>query len=220
MPASAQTMKISKPATRHRWIITPPTYKAARIGRYKISSLYFDNSSDKALREKVDGVNRREKFRLRYYGGDASRIMLEKKQKDNGLCIKTSEPVSTEACRRLLRGDADWMDEEDRQLQQELYFKMSGQLLRPRTIVTYDREPYVYGAGNVRVTFDMNIRTGLTSIDFLNPGVATVPVNTDGRLILEVKYDAFLPGQILDMLQLGSARVGAFSKYAACRQYE
>ena len=33
-------------------------------GRYFIRSLYFDNLDDKALREKIDGVNRREKFRI------------------------------------------------------------------------------------------------------------------------------------------------------------
>lgn len=32
----------------------------ARDGRYKVRSLYFDNLDDKALREKLDGVNIRE----------------------------------------------------------------------------------------------------------------------------------------------------------------
>ena len=54
-------------------------------GRYKIRSLYFDSPSDKALREKIDGVNRREKFRIRYYNDDTSFIHLEKKSKINGL---------------------------------------------------------------------------------------------------------------------------------------
>ena len=36
-------------------------------GNYFIRSLYFDNLSDKALREKLDGINCREKFRIRYY---------------------------------------------------------------------------------------------------------------------------------------------------------
>ena len=39
-------------------------------GVYRIRSLYFDNLADKALREKLDGVNGREKFRIRYYNGD------------------------------------------------------------------------------------------------------------------------------------------------------
>ena len=41
-------------------------------GKYRIRSLYFDNLADKALREKIDGVNCREKFRIRYYNRDQS----------------------------------------------------------------------------------------------------------------------------------------------------
>lgn len=51
----------------------------ARDGRYFIRSLYFDNPADKALREKLDGVDRREKFRIRCYNGDTSLIRLEKR---------------------------------------------------------------------------------------------------------------------------------------------
>ena len=58
-------------------------------GRYQIHSLYFDNCCDKALREKKDGVNRREKFRLRRYNDDRQNLFLEKKQKIGGLCLKT-----------------------------------------------------------------------------------------------------------------------------------
>lgn len=189
-------------------------------GRYQITSLYFDNSDDKALREKMDGVNRREKFRLRYYNAATSNVMLEKKQKVNGLCLKTSAPLSAQACKRLLEGSPDWPDEDAQPLHLELCFQMNSQLLRPRTIVTYLREPYVHDVGNVRVTFDMDIRTGLACTSFLDPNVITVPTDTSGHMIMEVKYDAFLPGHIMDMLQLGNARAGAHSKYAVCRQYE
>ena len=48
-------------------------------GGYMIRSLYFDTPADKALWEKRNGVDPREKFRLRYYDGDLSVIRLEKK---------------------------------------------------------------------------------------------------------------------------------------------
>ena len=35
-------------------------------GVYQIRSLYFDTPTDKALYEKIDGVDKREKFRIRY----------------------------------------------------------------------------------------------------------------------------------------------------------
>ena len=48
-------------------------------GFYRVTSLYFDTPYDSAMREKIDGVKRREKFRLRYYVTDTSFIRLEKK---------------------------------------------------------------------------------------------------------------------------------------------
>lgn len=96
--------------------------------------------------------------------------------------------------------------------------RMRAQGLRPKTIVDYDREPFVYAPGNVRVTLDYNIRTGLNCTDFLNADCATVPAG-DAPIILEVKWDDYLPTIIRDAVQLPGRRAGAFSKYAQCRIY-
>ena len=187
-------------------------------GEYHIRSLYFDSASDKALREKIDGVNMREKFRIRYYNGDTSFIRLEKKSRRNGLGTKFEAALSAEEAQKIVDGDLDWMMESDRPLVQELYCKMRYQGLRPKTIVDYIREPYVYGPVNVRVTFDHHIRTGLSSTDFLNPDCVTVPAG-DAPILLEVKWDAYLPEIIRDAVSVPNRRVGAFSKYAQCRIY-
>jgi len=187
-------------------------------GRYEIRSLYFDDPWDTALREKIDGVNRREKFRIRYYGGDTSYICLEKKSKQNGLCGKRSVLLGVEEVQDLLNGDLNWMPGCGRPLVQELYRKMRTNGLRPRTIVDYTRDAFVFPAGNVRVTLDSNIRTGLGSIDFLAPDSVTVPAG-DAPTILEVKWDEFLPDVIREAVQLPGRRASAFSKYAACRIY-
>lgn len=187
-------------------------------GKYFIRSLYFDNISDKALREKIDGVNCREKFRIRYYNGDTSLIHLEKKSKVNGLGNKQSANLSAEEAQKIVDGDLNWMADCDRPLVQELYSKIKSQGLRPKTIVDYTREPFVFSAGNVRVTLDYDIRTGLYCTDFLNPDCITIPAG-NAPIILEVKWDEFLPSVIRDIVQLESRRTAAFSKYAACRIY-
>lgn len=187
-------------------------------GKYFIRSLYFDNISDKALSEKIDGVNCREKFRIRYYNDDTSLIHLEKKSKINGLGNKQSASLSAEEAQKIVDGDFDWMIDCDRPLVQELYSKMMSQGLRPKTIVDYTREPFVFSAGNVRVTLDYDIRTGLYCTDFLNPDCITIPAG-NAPIILEVKWDEFLPSVIRDIVQLESRRTAAFSKYAACRIY-
>lgn len=198
-------------------IATPDPH--AIDGKYLIRSLYFDNLDDKALREKIDGVNRREKFRIRYYNLDPRVIHLEKKSKLNGLGTKYNANLTQEEAQKIVDGDIDWMmDASDRPLIQELYCKMRYQGMRPKTIVDYTREPFIFGPGNVRVTLDYDIRTGLDKTDFLNPDCITVPAG-DAPIILEVKWDDFLPEIIRDAVQLPHARVGAFSKYAQCRVF-
>ena len=187
-------------------------------GKYLIRSLYFDDMADRALREKLDGVNRREKFRLRYYNGDASLIHLEKKSKWNGLGTKESVDLTKAEAQAIVDGSLDWMPASGRSLVQELYSKMKARGLRPKTIVDYTREPFVYAPGNVRVTLDYDIRTGLGCTDFLNADCVTVPAG-DAPIILEVKWDEFLPDIIRDAVQLSGRRVSAFSKYAQCRIY-
>ena len=187
-------------------------------GVYRIRSLYFDNLNDKALREKIDGVNVREKFRIRYYNGDTSFIMLEKKSKLGGLCAKQSCRLTAEEAQRIVDGDLDWMLSSDRPLCVELYSKMNAQGLRPKTIVDYTRDPFVFGPGNVRVTIDYDIRTGAFRTDFLNPETLTLPAG-DAPMILEVKWDDYLPDIVKDAVSLPGRRVSAFSKYEQCRVY-
>lgn len=196
-----------------------PDPHAGADGKYEIRSLYFDTPQDKALREKLDGVDRREKFRIRYYNGDPSLIRLEKKSKINGLCSKQSTTLPYGEAQAITEGDLDWMcHQPDRPLLTELYSKMRSQGLRPKTIVDYTREAFLYAPGNVRITLDGAIRTGLHCTDFLNTECITIPVR-DAPTILEIKWDAYLPDVIRDAVQLRSRQTSAFSKYAACRIY-
>ena len=189
-------------------------------GVYIIRSVYFDNYNDKALREKIDGVQRREKFRIRYYNDDLSFITLEKKIKHNDLCQKLDAPLTQEEFQKILQEPGSWMLAHPQPLIRELYCKMQTQQLRPRVLVSYVREPYIFAAGNVRVTFDTSIRTSLFQTSFANGALPDISAtDTPGDIILEVKYDAFLPEIIQQLLQSGNLRQQAFSKYGACRRF-
>lgn len=213
-PISAADMLVLR--QRLRAVMRPDSN--AVNGRYFVRSLYFDTPSDTALREKLDGVNRREKFRIRLYNHDTSFIRLEKKSKLAGLGNKQSTALTPQQAQMIVDGDLDWMRSCEDGLIRELYSKMHTQQLRPKTIVDYTREPFVYPAGNVRVTLDYDIRTGLGCTDFLNPDCPTIPAG-DSPIILEVKWDAFLPDMIRSAIQLEGRSVSAFSKYAQCRIY-
>lgn len=188
---------------------------AGEDGTYLVKSLYFDNCYDKALREKTDGVSRREKFRIRYYGSDTSYIRLEKKSKINGLCEKLSCMITEEECKAIINGDVGFMVFDERELLRELYSKMKFELLRPKCVVAYSRESFVYPPGNVRVTIDSDICGSNDVKNFPNPDLCFL--NTFHDAILEVKWDEYLPSVIRDCVRLRGRRTASFSKYAATR---
>lgn len=186
-------------------------------GTYRVRSLYFDNFQDKALREKIDGVDRREKFRIRYYNEDTAFVRLEKKSKINGLCDKRSALLTKEQTIQICHGEIDFLKKTDNKLLQEFYAKLKYQMLRPQTIVDYKRAPYVYAPGNVRITFDSDIRTSLYQNKLFEADLITIP--TLPTLIMEVKYDAFLPEIIRMAVGVPCRRAQSFSKYAVSRMY-
>ncbi|MCY6959849.1 polyphosphate polymerase domain-containing protein [Clostridium brassicae] len=186
---------------------------------YRIRSLYFDNIRDKVLMEKINGINKREKFRIRFYNDDHSFIRLEKKSKINGLCNKISESISKNECKRILNRDIDFLKVSNKGLFVELYSKMKWDLLRPKTIVDYTREAYVYPVGNVRITFDKNIRTGIHSKNLFDKDLPTINSVDNRYIVLEVKYDEFLPAIIQDIIQTNDRPAQSISKYAAARIY-
>lgn len=204
--------------SRLRAVMQPDPH-AGPEGEYQISSVYFDNFRDKALQEKLDGVQKREKFRIRWYDARLSPVHLEKKVKIDSLCLKLSAELAEGEFRALLEGRTGWMRDHPSELVRELRCKMIVQQLRPRVLVSYVREPYVYPPGNVRVTFDRQIRTSLFSRDFLREDLPCICAAPPGERVLEIKYDGFLPEVIAHLVQAEGLRQQAFSKYGACRRY-
>lgn len=192
---------------------------AGDTGIYNIRSLYFDNFNDKALMEKISGINNREKFRIRFYNHNHSFIRLEKKSKSNGLCYKSSAPLTKEECEKILNGDIEFLKDSNKDVLKEFYCKLKYQCLKPKTIVDYTREAYIFNTGNVRITFDTNIKSGLYSTNIFDPNLPTLGLVDNNPIILEVKYDNFLPDIIRDLIQTNTRRPTAVSKYAACRLF-
>ncbi len=204
---------------RLRYVMKPDVHTGSD-GCYRIYSIYFDNMNDKALREKINGVPGREKFRIRYYNNDFSYIMLEKKRKDNYLCRKYAAALTEAECRDILSQNTKWMLRHKEPLIRELYAKMQYQRLRPRIMVSYFREPYIFKAGNVRITFDSDIRTSLYQFPCLGMGAHSIlAADTPQTIILEVKYDDFRPEIISTLLQMNGIYRQAFSKYGISRRF-
>ncbi|MBQ4050151.1 MAG: polyphosphate polymerase domain-containing protein [Oscillospiraceae bacterium] len=199
-------------------VIMKPDIHAVN-GQYAIRSLYFDSLDDKALREKLDGVNIREKYRIRLYNNDLSAIHLERKFKRGSLGFKSSVNLTPAQAQAIASGDVEWMARSTDETMLGFYTRIRNEGLRAKVIVDYTREPFIFVPGNVRVTLDYGIRTGMSCTDFLDPGCVTVPV-AGSPCILEVKWDNYLPDIVRDAVQLDGRHSTAFSKYAVSRMYD
>ena len=189
------------------------------LNRYQIRSLYFDDAYNSAYWDKLDGVMHRDKYRVRVYGGDERAIYLERKRKVGDLIEKDSLRVTRRLAEQIISGQPRGLEKLSQPLFQDLFREMRLGLLRPAVIVDYDRQAYTHPAQRVRLTFDRDVKSGTSRLDLFDRHLPTVPVLEPGKMILEVKYDFYLPDFIPPMLSTIPAERSAISKYTLCRRY-
>lgn len=199
-------------------LLTPDSHTGSN-GIYTIRSLYFDDYRNSCFYENENGTDPREKFRIRIYNHSTDRIMLECKRKERGKTLKTACRLTKEQTLQLMRGEILPDIAKQPPVLQKLTLQMMKRQLKPVVIVEYDRIPYVYPSGNVRVTLDTNISSSKAITSFLEEQIPKRPVLATGQQLLEVKYDEFLPDFIYRNLQLHNLQQTAFSKYYICRKY-
>ena len=189
-------------------------------GEYFIRSLYFDDRDDSAFREKLSGIDERDKFRIRIYDMRDDVIKLECKHKSNGYIKKQSIGLSRKEYEKLMSGDRLFLLNRPEPFARRMYLEFAQRALKPAVIVDYTREAFVFPMEDVRVTFDKNVRTGLRSVDMFNAGIPTYPVIDDYGMVLEIKFNRFLPTYIRSLFQLEASQRSAISKYVLCRRFE
>lgn len=191
-------------------------------GYYNIRSLYFDDYDNSCYMDNENGVDNREKYRIRIYNHSTERINLELKQKIRGKTRKQSCSISSTQCRQLMDGIIPADIKPRQQVLHKLAYLMATRLMRPAVIVDYDRVPYVYRQedANVRVTFDKNIKSVSNVHSFLDEIVQGRGVMPVGQALMEVKFDSFLPDEIYGLLQLQGLSASTFSKYYLCRKFK
>ena len=189
--------------------------------QYHIRSLYFDTAYDSALYDKINGTANRDKYRIRIYNFSDQMIRLECKSKFRDLISKRSVRITRDLAEQLI--SADPTESTASGLVSDTFREMRTNLLHPVVIVDYLREAYLHPAEEVRITFDMQLRSGLNSVDMFNPYLPTVPPFDHDEIILEVKYNQVLPPYIANLLTYalrdGACR-SAISKYVYCRRFE
>lgn len=183
---------------------------------YSVISVYFDDVFDTHLQDTVDGNSIREKYRIRIYNNSLDVIKLEVKSKCYNRVAKKSRIITPSQMRLLLSGEQipDTGSLEDPATLFNI--AIEERKLCPKVIVAYERKAYVYDAGNVRITFDRNIRSSADVEAFGTPDIRyDMPEEYDA--VLEIKYDEFLPGFVAELLELGNMQQTSFSKYRICR---
>lgn len=188
-------------------------------GSYIIRSLYFDDLNDSCFFENESGTDPRSKFRIRYYNNDTEHIKLEKKSKMRGMTLKESCSLTKEECLLFMQGEIPSINVDMSEKKQQLLLEMRIRNMLPKIIVTYERIPFVYPAGNVRITFDRKLSSSTEIMHFLDGNYSVRPIMEMGNVIMEVKWDEILPAYIKDVMYMKNLQWSAFSKYCLCRKY-
>lgn len=185
---------------------------------YNIRSLYFDGVHDHALYDKNDGIFGREKYRIRIYNGSDSIINLERKSKYGDFISKESANMSREEYDAILNGNYDLIAKRTEPLMKDFYHALQYRLFKQRVIVHYIRAAYTYELGNVRVTFDKELKAGINGMDLFDNRIIYENILYPEQLVLEVKFDKFLPDVIRQLVQPERFVRSSISKYVLCRE--
>lgn len=190
--------------------------KHAVNGYYTIRSLYFDDYFNRAYDEKMLGVNARKKYRIRIYNFSDKAIQLERKIKVGQHILKESAKLTRDEVYSILDGDYEFLLQRKENFCKEFYYECISNVMRPKVIVDYDREPFILEAGTVRITFDLNVRAAALSFDIFDGKLPTFETLEDGELIMEVKFTEFMPGYLNRIIQPNAQKYVAVSKYVLC----
>lgn len=187
-------------------------------GAYYIRSLYFDTPFDNDYTDKVLGVSDRRKVRLRIYDTAADTARLELKEKQGIYSHKTGVTLTRAQALALIVGEREFLCRSP-----DAAARRAGNLLvqearRPVVLVDYERTAWTMPVERVRITLDEHVRAARSHALF-DAGLPMVGVHSGGAVILEVKYDRFLPGHIRRMLSAVQGQGMSISKYAAAREF-
>lgn len=184
---------------------------------YRVASLYFDDLADTCFVDKKEGNNDRRKYRIRIYNDSLQVIKLEVKEKRGDRVRKRSRCITEEEMRRLICGQCieAASSVEDPAFLFNLAIQTRG--LRPKVIVTYERKAYLYPPGNVRITFDRDLRSSCRVEAFGRQGIAYDFIKGQDA-VLEIKYDEFFPSFLTQLLETDSMQQTSYSKYQLCRE--
>ncbi|MFA9423531.1 MAG: polyphosphate polymerase domain-containing protein [Sedimentibacter sp.] len=186
---------------------------------YIITSVYFDDYNNKAYAQKVNGDAVRHKYRIRFYNNDTSFLKLERKSKVHQMTMKSSASLTEAEVKDIYDGNFQFLKEKKEDLYKDFYFQLSSGLIKPKVIVKYNRIAFVHPVGDLRITFDQNIKTSSNQVNIFEKNINYVPAIGINENILEVKFNGVMPDHIKSLLESGQVMASSSSKYVFSRKY-
>ena len=184
---------------------------------YRIRSLYFDTVDDTDFYDKVEGVELRQKVRLRIYDPAADFAMLELKQKEGQYQRKRSLRISRGDGEALAEGRYDVLLKYDESFAAECYGLMNRKCYRPKTIVEYRRKAFIAKENRIRITIDSNISATEMNTNIFSPQLNMYPVLDRFNAVIEVKFNGFLLSYIKNLTEIADRSELSVSKYCLAR---
>ena len=186
-------------------------------GNYFVRSLYFDTHNNKDYYEKLIGVNKRKKIRLRIYSLYSSYVKLEIKNKYNNYTHKETATISRQSALELISGKSVSLLSYNQPLCNKVFYLMHMENYFPTVIIDYFRKAYFYPFENIRVTIDSNISTKFNSYDFFNENINMIPIFNNNLSVLEIKYNHMIPNFLQKLLSSMEVQKSQISKYCLAR---
>jgi len=186
---------------------------------YFIRSLYFDSFDDECLYEKQSGDMFRQKYRMRIYDTKSKTVKFEIKNKWNNQIFKETATITKESAYRIIDGDYSELLDYNNPILNKIYIKFTEKQYKPKVIIDYMRDAFIFDFFNLRITFDKNLHSNNTDFDLFSDNLHTIPVILEGKQILEIKYEHIIPEYIHRTLQLDAIERMAISKYTLGRRF-
>jgi SPX domain protein involved in polyphosphate accumulation len=195
------------------------------LSQYTVRSIYYDTPFMEYYYEKKEGLEYRNKFRIRVYDqhkpGDVAFLEIKRKLGNrikkhrstllvenlkNLLCTGCTEDyiITSPKSSRALKDSSKFM---------YYYYKKS---LKPVNLISYEREAYhgKFDPG-VRITFDKNVRSTIyPKIDEIYSEHRAKNI-TPGHFIIEIKYYETMPVWAKSIIEEFKLNLEAISKFSS-----
>jgi len=177
---------------------------------YPVYSVYMDDLAFNGASDKAFGNEKHKKYRIRHYNNIKNK-KLELKLKSDHETVKISTSINSEIYEAILDRDLSILEKYfDDDLIRRFTLDLMKNYLSPICIIKYDREAYKDETNNLRITFDHSLYVSRFDHGFDDMDLKLLK---DSMLILEIKYEHYLPRHIKELFNKINLNQIAYSKY-------